>query len=252
MKIAFRDILTYVGLLITLFFGGVILCFSYQGSSDKAQWLRDASLNFGTGLIGSVILIFIYDIAQKKLDDINKQKRLATGVRQLSASMQWFYMGYFSFLFQEGLTYKDVRVYHSYDEMFGDAFFDRVGKIDLYSVCYFNPDNPIWLQHFYDFCKSAREESTRLLTLYEPYFDDEIVALINNLGNSDFLITSSVLLSQLSKNMISPPIYPTEEMITALRNDLKSFIKITRYCNKHLQDSANYYTRMTWFVNLSP
>lgn len=244
--------ITNITLTVVGLFGLGILFFSWKGSNNPAQWWRDAGLNLGTGLIASVILIFIYDKAQRKFDDIDKEKRLTTGIQRLSIILSLYFMTYLSFLYQEGLTFKDVKLFCNYQDMFDEDFFNRVRKLDLTSVCYFHPEQPTWLQHFVDMAKSRSDESFRFLSIYEPYFDCILLDSLYSFESPKFVEACCIMAFQLNKNLIMPPILPTEEMIDKLRGDIQTFLEIVDYCNKYIPDSANFYKNVSWWIHRSP
>jgi hypothetical protein len=243
-----RNVVTNINLVVIGLVGLAILLFSWKNSNDSAQWWKDASLNLGTGFISSVILIFLYEKMQRKFDEIDKTKRLTTGIRRLINQLEWIWTGCFCFLHDEGLSLLDIRPFKNYEDFFDEAFYLRIKNLDLNSVCYSNPDHPIWLSHFLNMYKSMSNEFSTFLSIYEPYLEIRIADLVDNLQHSDFMAKCSVLMFQRGIDMIKPPIYPTDEMMNALRNDVKAFIEICEYCNKHLPDSASFYNRKVWFV----
>lgn len=243
-----RDIVTNITLVVIGLAGLAILFFSWKDSNDLFQWWKDASLNLGTGLIGSVILVFLYEKTQRKFDDIDKTKRLNTGIHRLTTHLEWIWTGYFCFLHDEGLSSLDIKNLKNYEDFFDEVFYFRIKKLDLNSVCYFNPDHPNWLSHFLNMYKNMSNDLSNFLSIYEPYLEIRMVDLVDNLQHSDFMAKCSVLLFEWSTDMIKSPIYPTDEMMNALRDDVNAFIEICEYCNKHLPNSASFYNRKVWFV----
>ena len=100
--------------------------------------------------------------------------------------------------------------------------------------------------------KNRRKGSFRLISIYEPYFDTKFLDLLSAFESPKFLGACTVLAYQLSKNLISPPIFPTDEMIDNLRKDVKTFIEMVEYCNKYSPDSANFYKNPTWWLHRVP
>jgi hypothetical protein len=188
------SILKRLGLL------GVILT-AISLATINYQWLSATFLNIGTGIVSSVILIYLYDLFLEKQRDKTRNEKQCRAIKNQKVVLRQHYRVLLD-CYRSSYTKNQPPIFHDINEFLGYQYADVVKNLDVYAPSPMNSDGSVpYHQYIESSFKQLTDSLQSLLSNTGDSLDIEVFTAIDNVLNSNFLKTCLSLNSLCSLNI---------------------------------------------------
>lgn len=150
-------------------------------TKETQQWWRDVFLNFGTGLIGSVTIIFLYDWQIRSQSEKQRRNRECL----VKDNLRTLIIGLFNILFCMYYTATTKKQeFASLSDIFGSKYFDEVVLLDLNKSPF---DREPWYEIINDRFTLLHRELEDILIKDREYLEPNVIRALDELRLSSFI-----------------------------------------------------------------
>ncbi|MEG6586318.1 hypothetical protein [Dendrosporobacter sp. 1207_IL3150] len=202
------------------------------GKYSMIPWWKDLLFNLGTGLVSSVILIFLYDqVIRFKAERERKVRESIAAKRVISAYEIFLFLAFYVLDPRaEGKNFAAFKIDYS-NNCFNDDYYNAISQIDLTTKSVVDKDKSK-LEEILEQIKQLSDSLSRTLGIYEPYLSSNIVNRINGIQTSKTL-NGFVVMAKFSRSKpySETPCYLEKDIMQDFKNivgDIKVLIEDLR------------------------
>lgn len=152
-------------------------------SSENQQWIRDLFLNLGSGIIGSWLVIYLYDLILLKQQTADKEHRQKMGLYQvgqiLDEHIRFLYGMYVAI---SPSTNSEI---NSLDDIFDNTFFENIQDLNLCKIANRSSVIP-WHQAIDNHNRLLRTKALEVTVQFGFFLDSTIFGYLNFITKSPF------------------------------------------------------------------
>lgn len=239
---------------VTLAILSLIMLFISFKLPESFDWWRNMLLNLGAGILGSLIIIYLYNRVLDQMQEKERKQREGIAVIQLMVPIKQ----HFHFLFDMykcSLLKKPEICFTSVEDVFEKIFFESIKYLDL------NKPSPMssfgnvkWYDYIEHSCKLFNNALQAIINKYAQNLSPLVVEVIENIRNSGFIITGQNLSVIMNFNPFESQgaKFPgnfyrnSESMIEEYINLFKALV---RYLNQNVSHDKKFYFEETMWRN---
>jgi len=225
-------------------------CSNWLDITEHTQsWISNSLLNLGSGLIGSVIVIFLYNRLQEKINEYERQKRQNIALLELGGALK-SHNAYLMSLFAATSSALPSQPFSSAQEALSDeGLIANIEYLDIYKPSYDSSLlNIPWYKSLHDNCKSLVQAIKEVQFKYSPDLDTQLITLLSNIINDNLIEMSESLPYVVDFNKsylttIGHPIYHRVLSITIVHDHYIYIADLIRCYNAKVneKDKVPYY-----------
>ena len=194
----------YWGIFIAFIVGAIAVAVSYfmqyvpncfSLTPQTQQWWRDGLLGLGSGIIGAIVVIFLFDRVVLKNERQEQKLKNQIALNGLRHALK-FHFESVLFGMYRAATSKEKK-YATLDELFGEDYFSELEYLDFNQSPFSDKSNPYYEiipQHNDHFSKYLRED----VLPFGQFLNSDIIQVIQDIRFSKFMNECSCLPSVAS------------------------------------------------------
>ncbi|MDU4961986.1 MAG: hypothetical protein E6X17_15130 [Sporomusaceae bacterium] len=188
-------IIAGLGILMLLAAYAQQYCSNWFNLTEHTQvWLNSGLLNVGSSLIGSVFIIVLYERAQEIIREKERKRRQLIALNELGIILRT-HNSFIMSLYAATGDKEPGRGYNSAEEaMLDKRYIQSIKYLDIYKPSSQSSlKNTPWYMWLHDSCLQFQQSLREIQNRYYGDLDTEIVSLISNIINDDFIMLSVAL-----------------------------------------------------------
>ena len=193
---------------------------------ELLEWYKDAFLNMGAGLLGSVLIITLYDgLIHEKEEKVRLEKQ-QYALRQLN----FYFADHLQLIIS---MYKSV-INHPPNvdwtdlaTIFDESFFNSIRELELYGLC--GTSGKKWYSVIAERRDTFYKNGCDIVARYLPYFDTDMLSAIEDVLNSNWMKMIPSLEGNIKYNSVCAPELEKFDYLT--KEDRELFFMLL---NKHV------------------
>ena len=253
----------YYFTLFSLLIGLIYLLFSCSNNlfnqSVCQSWLKDLSLNLVAELIGILMVLFLVNRSLEIQQEQEKSRFRKIACRQLKLVLNKQFYLLFN-IFKAAIENKPEKNYQTIEDLFDNLYFEEVGFLDLLKtapVLSSNGEEIDWLDYLFNELSSISSVVNKIVDRYCFYLDAEVVDLLEEFADADFISFVTVLreAKQCNQSYLRGDLL--SECQPLLREYTILFVRVLNFYNHSVEErykiniDANKWHQL-WDNNLKP
>lgn len=232
-----KNFFTPERILFTLFTIGIIsILYSYYLFGhyfiNAGAWWIDFYLSIGSGLLGSVLLIYLYDMSIMRKERDSKIRRQKIILKEFKNNYDMYFLFVLCPL-KNGVSVNLDIDYNMLEGFFDEKYYEEAKDINL-----LEPYSPIkslsWAQELSSNALKIFKEIDHKMALYEPYIDTNLFEKMQLLQKGEFS-----MLCYLYSKSIEDGLFTKDSRVKvskeALKDESTTFLDMYRLLEETLQ-----------------
>ncbi len=209
--------------------GIFVLCCVGCFLSKPDDFLRDASLNLGAGIVGSALVIFFIDRVIEEREAQERDRKTSIVLRELSKPL-CIHVALLQRMYKVSVPPAFKNFPQSVSSLFADDFYKNISHLDFSKkTTMFQPAaDKIWLFYFEECAEKFRLELHSVLEKYAVFMNSDTLELIENIRNHLFIRG----FQEFYKPNLSLTLLCGEDMLSSLRLYLNNIEKLINTVNQ--------------------
>ena len=172
----------------------------YSLNCDGPDWLKDISLNLGTGILGIFLTVWLIDAVIHKKEQYERERVLKVAFSQLRLPLL-HHISMLVAMYKGALAHAPQTPPRDLKELFGPDYAVQVAFLDFAKPAPLMNVLPLnWFDYFHHEIEKFSSALSRTIEKYATFLDPETVEILEEL-------LASNLLSFLSQSRAIPPIH---------------------------------------------
>jgi hypothetical protein len=177
-----------------------LLLFISHGLPESLVWWQNMLLNLGTGILGSLIIIYLYNRVLDKIQENEKKQRESIAMIQLTVPLKQHFRFLFD-MYRCSLKEKPETKFITVEDILEENFYESIKCLDLNKP---SPASSIgnikWYEYIESSCKLFNNVLQEIMNKYAQNLCPQVVKIIEDIRNSAFMITGQNLCTIMNFN----------------------------------------------------
>jgi hypothetical protein len=225
-------------------------------SESKWDWVRNISVNLGTGIIVVLLTALLIDAIINRKQEKERTRYELVSLQQLRIPLLHQFLLLFN-IFKASVEIKPQTIYQNLPDLFDDNYFVQLAFFDFSKPA--PTATPLqWIDYLSHECTKFRDALNRTVDKYSVYLDSETLDVIEQLINSNFIsfilqIPAIREVDQRGGFRRNYNFFAGSGMRDIVREYTSLFLKLVEYYNQQVaQESRIVVTDDLWRNDVAP